>query len=206
MISDTITIEAGGRGIDGALVQSEKTARYNGLSHKQQLRLRLLAEEMTGMLRGIVGDMTASFWIETNSRMFELHLTTMTMMDSTKRRKLLSTSTSGKNEAAKGFMGKLWDIFMKMDEPEDMHYPKTFVSGFVHSDSGAFDAPIGVDMQTLIVGWSLNNYKGTVREDISHNREEWDELEKSIVAKLADEVRISIDGNIVEMVIFKSFE
>lgn len=205
MKSDIITIEAGGRGIDAALSETEKIARYNGLSSKEQLRLRLLAEEMTGTLRGIVGEMTSSFWIEAENRTYELHLTTMTMMDSVKRKKLLSTSSSGKNEAAKGFMGKLWDIFMKMDEPEDMHYPKTFVSGYVHSDSGAFDAPMGVDMQTLIGGWSMNNYKGEVQKDLSGNSEEWDELEKSIVAKLADEVRISISGNVVEMVIYKTF-
>ena len=205
MKSDIITIEAGGRGIDAALSETEKIARYNGLSSKEQLRLRLLAEEMTGTLRGIVGEMTSSFWIEAENRTYELHLTTMTMMDSVKRKKLLSTSSSGKNEAAKGFMGKLWDIFMKMDEPEDMHYPKTFVSGYVHSDSGAFDAPMGVDMQTLIGGWSMNNYQGEVQTDLSGNSEEWDELEKSIVAKLADEVRISISGNVVEMVIYKTF-
>ena len=205
MKSDVITIEAGGRGIEAALAQTEKTAVYNGLGHKQQLRLRLLAEEMTGMLRGIVGDMTASFWIEVEKGTFELHLTTMTMMDSSKRKKLLDTSSSGKNEAAKGFMGKLWDIFMKMDEPEDMHYPKTFVSGYVHSDSGAFDAPMRVDMQSLIGAWSLTNYRGNVKNDPIRHAQEWDELEKSIVARLADEVKISINGNIVEMVIFKTF-
>lgn len=205
MKSDIITIEAGGRGIDAALTETEKIAKYNGLTSKEQLRLRLLAEEMTGTIRWIVGDMTSSFWIEAENGTYELHLTTMTMMDSVKRKKLLSTSSSGKNEAAKGFMGKLWDIFMKMDEPENMHYPKTFVSGYVHSDSGAFDAPMGVDMQTLIGGWSMNSYKGEVQKDPFGNSEEWDELEKSIVAKLADEVRISISGNIVEMVIYKSF-
>jgi hypothetical protein len=36
-------------------------------------------------------------------------------------------------------------------------------------------------------------------------REEWDELEKSIVANIADEVQISIRDTTVEMVIFKKF-
>ena len=35
--------------------------------------------------------------------------------------------------------------------------------------------------------------------------EDWDELEKSVVARLADEVKIGIAGHDVEMVISKKF-
>ena len=35
--------------------------------------------------------------------------------------------------------------------------------------------------------------------------EAWDELEKSVIAHVADEVRISIHGYDVEMIVFKKF-
>ena len=50
--------------------------------------------------------------------------------------------------------------------------------------------------------WSLNQYKETVKTEV---KKEWDELEKSIVSKLADEVQIGIKNGQVEMIIIKSF-
>ena len=44
-----------------------------------------------------------------------------------------------------------------------------------------------------------------MRRDDAGAREAWDELEKSIVANLADEVEIYIQGSHVELVIYKKF-
>ncbi len=52
--------------------------------------------------------------------------------------------------------------------------------------------------------WSFIRYKDYLEQSNSP-REEWDELEKSIVANIADEVQISIRDTTVEMVIFKKF-
>ena len=48
--------------------------------------------------------------------------------------------------------------------------------------------------------WTLSNYKAQMKED------EWDELERSIVASLADEVKVRINGSKVELVIEKTLE
>lgn len=205
MKTDVIIIRNGGEGIDKALLQTDKVAVYKGLPHKQALRLRLLAEEMTGMLRAIIGDMTASFWIETEAEIYELHLSAMTVMDGEKREALLQASSSGRNEAAKGFMGRLWDIFMRMSEPKSTDEPGGFDYGYVHTDLGSFEAPMGVEMHSIIGSWSLNNYRKKLDESREDTDEDWDELEKSIVAKLADEVKVFINGNAVEMVIYASF-
>ena len=45
------------------------------------------------------------------------------------------------------------------------------------------------------------DFRDTVSE--AKDEEEWDELEKSIVANLADEISIGIKKNRVEMVIYK---
>ena len=48
--------------------------------------------------------------------------------------------------------------------------------------------------------WSLNSYKESVKSEEGADREEkWDELEKSIVSKLADDVRIGMKSDHVVM-------
>ena len=41
--------------------------------------------------------------------------------------------------------------------------------------------------------------------DYEAARQAWDELEKSVVAHVADDVKVSIRGSVVEMTIFKKF-
>ena len=57
----------------------------------------------------------------------------------------------------------------------------------------------------MMYGWSMTAYKNAVEEHREEEPDKWDELEKSITAKLADEVKVFIRGNIVEMVIEKAF-
>ena len=51
--------------------------------------------------------------------------------------------------------------------------------------------------------WTLNNYVSQKQE--STDTAAWDELEKSIVAKLADDVIVGVRGKNVEIVIKKEF-
>ena len=50
--------------------------------------------------------------------------------------------------------------------------------------------------------WSLSNCQTSVKKNNSA-LEDWDELEKSIIANLADDVTVGINGDNVEMVITK---
>ena len=100
MKSDVIIIDNQGNGFDKLLEETRKVAAYEDLTHKESLCLQLCAEEMLSLARSITGEMKASFWIETESRTFDLHLTTKTVMDKEKRSLLLGAATSGKNEAA----------------------------------------------------------------------------------------------------------
>lgn len=203
MKTDHIVIRSDGSGFEEALQQTDKVAEYAGLSHKQALRLRLLSEEMTGMLRTIVGDCASKFWIETKGDLYSLHLATKARMNEDLREELLKTSTSGENEAAKGFMGMLRDIYFRMTEPVDNDLPPMYEYGTMHSDISSFEAPVGVSMHMAMATWSLQTYRDSVERE--NAKEAWDELEKSITAKLADEIRIFINGDSVEMVIDKRF-
>lgn len=196
MRSDVIHVTNKGSGILDARAQAEKVGVFLELTKKETLHLSLLTEEMMGMMLALTGQVEADFWIESEDKKVSLHLKTQTLMNSEMRQKLLAASSTGKNVAVKGIMGKIKDIFQRLIEPVDDNALPTFAlaQGMI-SDPGPI-ASFGTAY------WSLNQYKETVKTEV---KKEWDELEKSIVSKLADEVQIGIKNGQVEMIIIKSF-
>ena len=204
MKTDVITISPSGEGMAEALRQTEKAAAYQGLTPKESMRLRLLGEEMMGMLRTIVGEGRSSFWVEAAGKDFSLHLAAGARINTDMREELLKTATSGKNAAVKGFMSRLRDIFTQLLEPDSATIsPADY--GFSYVDVASFDASLGVTTHGMLYGWSMKEYKNAVEEHREEEADKWDELEKSITARLADEVKIFIRGNTVELVIEKAF-
>ena len=199
MQSDIIHVTNDGVGIEQALEQAERVAAFKSLSHKDALHLRLLAEEMMGMLRGLTGEREADFWIDDAADTFRLHLKAQTLMNAELRKKLLSASTSGQNSAVKGVMGKIRDLFNRLLEPADSDFLGSIAAGMT------YDAATVGDMSMMSVNiWSLNQYRAAVQKE-TDAQEVWDELEKSVVARLAGEVEIGIADRTVEMVIYKKF-
>ena len=49
--------------------------------------------------------------------------------------------------------------------------------------------------------WSLANYRNSLSRDSNDSKEEWDELEKSIIAKLSDDVKVWLRSDSTEVVI-----
>jgi hypothetical protein len=204
MKTDIIQIEPSGAGIEKALAETEKAAAFRGLDPKQTLRLRLLAEEMTGMLKTITGQTQYRYWAESEGNVFSLHLMTNMQVDPEMRETLLKTSTTGKNAAAKGFMGRLKDIFLRLGESTDANAFATEY-GYGYVGVVGYDASVDMSPNAVLYGWSMSAYRDAVAKHQSEEPEKWDELEKSITAKLADEVKIFIRGKSVEMVIEKAF-
>ena len=174
MKSDVISITNHGDGFEQALEETRKVSAYKGLGQKDSLHMTLFTEEMLSMARIVSGDMTAYFWIETEGNTFDLHMTTNTTLDKTKRAQLLDAATSRQNEAANSFLGKIRDAFEQA----------------MASETSYNDVPY--DVLPDIVG-----------RDIADP--EWDEFECSILRKLADNVKVSIRGNVVDMTVRKSF-
>lgn len=202
MKTDVIEITPSGEGIAEVLREAEKAAVYRELDPKQTLRLRLLAEETTGMLKMLVGDERLHFWIESEGNAFSLHLSALTRVDAETRKALLKASTSGKNAAATGFMGRLRDYFTRVYDTSDINALANEI-GYV--GLVGYDASMDMSPNAMLYGWSLNAYRQTVSEQKETETEKWDELEKSITAKLADEIKIFIRKETVEMIIEKAF-
>ena len=189
MKTDVIHVSGKGSQTSAALELVDKVAAYKNLSPKNALHLRLLTEEMMGMMRAITGDVNGEFWIETKSGgQFELHLSATTQMDPLKRSRLLAASTSGMNEANRGFMGKIRAFF----EPVE-------------------DLPLVLDMgpegTVSSLNWSMQAYQQRIKEYVDESRagasQAWDELERSVVAHVADEVKVRIEGFNVKMTVYK---
>ncbi len=192
MKSDIILVSSRGAGMEAAFEEVDKVSVYKQLSHKNNLYLHLLAEEMMALVRAIAGEVSGEFWIEDEKNVFELHLKVRALMNSSTREKLISTSTSGKNEAARGFMGKLRSFF------EYAEGDPVFEDGLLFGcEAPAFDNMV----------WSMKDYREQLRQYREENRkgaqEAWDELEKSVVSKVADNVKVSIKGSEAELTIIK---
>ena len=176
MKSDIIIIDNQGNGFAEAVEQTKAfSERCGELNPRNALRLQLITEEMLSLARSVTGEMKASFWIEGEGSRFTLTMTTKTVMDKEKRAMLIMSATSRKNEAAKGFLGKLRDVF----EQAMVSEPKCSEGGVPYE----------------------------LRYDVAsdpYENAEWDGYERSILKKLADDVKIGIRGGVVEMTVSKN--
>ncbi len=198
MKTDVIIVSSQGNQMETALNQVDKVAAYKNLPVRDALHLRLLTEEMMGLMRSITGEVQGEFWIEDRDGIYELHLQVDTRMNSQKREKLLSSATTGKNDSARGLMGRLRDFFDRgADEDITGFTSPLLLSGvFDHSSS-----------PTLDWEWSMIQYEEALAPSVKREEKEaleaWDELEKSVVAHVADDVKVSIRGRTVHMTILK---
>ena len=217
MKSDVTTVLSTGEGRMEAVEQTAASAAYRGLNKKNTLQLRLLAEELLGMLEQITGNLSAEFWVESRGGSFELHLTAARSITSEMRKELLNVSSSGKNSANVGIMGKLKGVFEQAildssNNARPVSYSAYYMQGLLYSANPANIDPIALGLSAAAkaetADWSMRQYKHTVAQEKGHDaaaRDAWDELEKSIIANLADEITVSIRGSNVEMVAYKSF-
>ena len=189
------------------LDEVEKVTKYNGLEDKKALRLRLLAEELCGMLPGLIENFEGEFWAENDKDEYELHVELKADgMSLELRDELISVSKSGKNAAAKGIMGKIRAVAETMlltAADPDTHVPNEEFYDFNGFNIGfGYVDPTIMYETGYVCSWSLCNYKTAVEEN---KDEAYAELERSIVAKLADDIIVGVRGNNVEIVVKKSF-
>ena len=209
MQTDKIKVLTYETGRDKALIEAEKFAQYREMDPKSALRLRLLVEETFAMVHTIAEDFYADFWIEgTRTGLCKIHLDLHTEMDLEKKKELIGVSREKKNAAVKGLTGKIWEMIenhlylKKADWSEDLE-AGSYALGFV-------DMPMapGAPLQMDALLWSLNSYRQGVdeqKEKTEGAREAWDELEKSILANLADDLTVAIRGNDAEITVVKKF-
>lgn len=202
MKSDIIELFSLRGQMENALREAEKVTAYKGLTGKNALHLRLLTEEMTALMRSITGERDGKFWIEDDQKgLYSLHLEVVTRMNSAKREHLLSTASSGRNEAARGLMGRIRD-FLDQTADEDV---AQFSSPLLLPDAMEYSTTPTLDWE-----WSLNRYEEKYErmeyesgQQAEAAKAVWDELEKSVVARVADDVKVRLQGDHVALTILK---
>ncbi len=196
MKSESIVISTNEGNIDKVLEVVEAFSK--DLDHKAGLRIRLLAEETMNLIRSITGEMDAEFFLERDDNQVRLHLNTNTIMFAAKRKELMEISTSKENAAAKGFMGKIREVFELAMLPKDERSARESRIGMM----GLVD-PTALSA-TSSETWKMSNYKDSVDkmdQNTEFAQEARNELERSILGNIAKEVEISIIGDDVKMTI-----
>ena len=190
MKSEVIKISRNEDNLNKILYETQKTAEYKSLDAKQAVKMRLIAEEFVGMLKELSQDFEGEFWIESENLDFSFiaQIYINEVMDLKTKRRFVEVSSAKKN-TTKGIMGKIRDVVENLLYPENAMYSASFIS---------------YQLETAVLlndQWTLNRYKDAERD----NTEPWDELEKSIIANIADDVSVSVKGNNVEIAIMKNF-
>ena len=194
MKSNVCKFENGQRDITAILKESERVAQYNGLTHKQTLQLRLLCEEIDGMLPNMIDDFEGALWIEFDDGVCKIKISvSIPQLDSEKKEELIGIAKNKKNAAATGIVGKIRHSI------EDFFLKKETVDAFALSMS-SIGYSEGVDYTYL---WVLDEYRNGIEKD--KQTEAWDELEKSVIASVADDVIVGVRGRCAEIEIIKNF-
>lgn len=201
MKTNEILVNNKGMGIDAALQDTEMVAAQMGLTKREALHLRLLAEETLGMVGAMVDEFHAAFWLESEGLRCRINLEALALMDGDKKRELMSTSSSGKNILAKGLMGRIAETI----ENGLYHYDDVMR---IQNEYGAMrgpDAPSYYD--DFPYYWSLNEFRRECEEQQEQEDPSYleEDLERSIVANLADDIKVGVRDQRVKLIITKEF-
>ena len=138
------------------LEETENSCRYNQLDEKKTRQLRLLAEELVGMLPHLASFDEGQFWVENSKNKYELHVVIhVTSRDINLKDRVLSISTDGVNASTVGIMGKIKAVI------------ETMAENYVTSGQVAASIPGGemgyYASQYYAQAWSLANYSNQMK-------------------------------------------
>lgn len=176
MNSKTIALHNSGQGFIDAQRETRDFAAQAGLSPKQGTHLCLITEEMLSLMNSVTGTLNAEFWLENEGTEYRLHLTAKQKLGNTQRNDLIESSSSKKNEAAKGFLGTLREMFVSA----------LSVSGDIEKYYGS------------------EGYSSDISDEIIA-MPKWDKYERSVLLALSDDVKVSIKGGVVDLTVLKKF-
>ena len=198
MRSNICKIEKGTKDLAAILKESERVAEYNGFTHKQTLQLRVLCEEIDGMLPNIIDDFDGEMWIDFEDGVCKITVSIrIPEFNIDKKEELIGIAKNKKNAAAVGIVGKIRNAIENFFLDEETMKSMALSAGDAEFSNGYYE---GVDYAYL---WRLEEYRSTVKKETQTDA--WDELEKSVIASASDDVIVGVKGKCAEIVIIKKF-
>ncbi len=180
-----------------ALKEAEIFAKHCNLTNKNILHVRLLSEELLGMVGSLLDISSGKFWIDNDGSNFELHLSAKGEMGESAKDMLISSSKSGENAAYKGVTGKLR---MAMD----WLTAEVPASSSVYMPMSSLELRGGMIVSPEQLEWSMKNYL-EAEERSDEKVKNWDELERSVLGRLSDDIVIGVRSNEIDITIYKKF-
>lgn len=169
--TDTVNIVPGSGHIELALETVRKFAETQRLSERAAMQLELMTEETIGVIGNIIDKAKAKLWVEGSGVKYRIHISFESSFGTEEYKRLISLSSSGKNEAVKTFAGKIWE---KM------------VAGIKTASEEGHDG----DYE-----WSLHE-----------SGQDEDDFGESILTSIADDVKVSVTKEKVELIVVKSVQ
>lgn len=152
------------------------------------------------MQKGILGFVKGTFYVENQGKPYNLYLNADIRVDELTREKFVELSTGRRNEAYSGFMGKVrLSVDTMMNNAADDMYVADSLYCIDYEMGGA--SMLLNPIASYERMWTLSTY----RRETQENTVVWDELEKSIVASIADEVLVGARSNYVDIIVVKNF-
>lgn len=169
--TDTVSIVPGSGHIESALETVRGFASRQRLSAHAAMQLELMTEEIIGVIGNIVDKTKAKLWVEGSGVKYRIHISFSTNFGTEEYKRLLSLSSSGKNEAVTTLAGKIWE---KM------------VAGIKTA--------------------AEEGHEGDYEWSLHENSQEEDDFGESILTSIADDVKVSVTKEKVELIVIKSVQ
>lgn len=192
--SKTIALDGSNESIKRAIDEAERYGTSENLGQNMKLKLRLVAEELLTLTKTIPHLENGTFRIERDGNDYDMCFDATGVIDKKVRNKLVGVSTDNTNQAYEGISGlftKAIDSMIQMSIDDK--------KGVNKSSQNAMEESIGKSDNNY--KWSYNIYKEKEmdfadEEGININEEE---IGKSLLMKMSDDIRISVRTNHVNM-------
>ena len=198
MKTDNYTIKGDDSDVKEIQQVIEKMAAFNDLPEKDMLKLQLLAEELIGMEKGLMGFTHGDFYAENTGSEYRLCLHAEMNVDLDTQERFVNMSKDQKNNAYKGFLGKvrlIADTFTYTPSGKEV----IGYEAYALSDTYApYFSPADYDMT-----WAFSKYKEDLEDDDSNPI--WDELEHSVIASLSDDLIVASRNKSIDVIVVKKF-
>ena len=204
--SRKIAVGRNGAPISDAMDAAETFVGSLELDGKTSLRMRLLTEEVLERLRGMHEDFSGLFWLESDGRECRICIDGSAEVDIAAERSLVAVSSDGKNASVRGFTAKLTRFVQHHKVYLQRLNTLMSLGAGVGAEDYLYIGATHPSFEMTNVLWSMNDYKSFLFDEANAGEQvaaDRDELEKSILGNLADDIQVGVKEDRVRITVIR---